>query len=260
MPIPAQPRADPAGSAALVHHRAGRRGGVAHRHSVQHETGVPLITSGSNQGEDGNALRRRADGIDLRIGGDGATPPRLPMTLNLVFRAKEPDDASLTCADIARRWLAMADMNETGAQLAARLREPGGALASIRAANIDRIETNLQIAHIPKSDKRAFRTDYLQKVFRRDASTKVFREAPLENQIDRDRLLVDDGLRRDFKDWLLDPRHVAELDRGTLLIPERFLATFSVAATPAGLARSALQPGFGLMQGDSAGSEAVFAE
>jgi len=188
-----------------------------------------------------------------RIGGDGATPPRLPMTLNLVLRAKEPDNASLTCVDIARRWLAMADMNETGAQLAARLREPGGALASIRAANIDRIETNLQIAHIPKSDKRAFRTDYLQKVFRYDASSRLFRESPLENQIDRDRLLADAALGRAFKAWLLTPANLAALDRGTLLVPERYLATSSLAATPVGFAPSGLQPEFGLMRSDANG-------
>ena len=59
--------------------------------------------------------------------------------------------------------------------------------------NIDRIETNLQIAHAPKSAVRDFRTDYLLKVFNYDAHPDL-REAPLENQIDRDRLLTDDQL------------------------------------------------------------------
>jgi len=31
----------------------------------------------------------------------------------------------------------------------------------------------------------------------------------MENQIDRDRIVADEGLRRDFKAWLLDPRHFA---------------------------------------------------
>lgn len=188
-----------------------------------------------------------------RISGESATPPRLPMTLNLVLRAKEPEDASLTCADIASRWLALADMNETGAQLAARLREPGGALASISAANIDRIETNLQIAHIPKSETRAFRTDYLQKVFRYDVASRLFRESPLENQIDRDRLQADAVLGRSFKAWLLTPANLAALDRGTLLVPERYLAMSSLAATPVGFTRSGLQPEYGLMRSDAKG-------
>ena len=65
--------------------------------------------------------------------------------------------------------------------------------------NIDRIETNLQIAHAPKSAVRDFRTDYLLKVFDYDAQAQRFEEAPMENQIDRDRILADDNLKRDFK-------------------------------------------------------------
>ena len=46
----------------------------------------------------------------------------------------------------------------------------------------------------------------------------------MENQIDRARLLADDGLKRDFKAWLLDPVNLAAFDRGTVLIPEKSLA------------------------------------
>ena len=43
--------------------------------------------------------------------GDAATSPRLPMTLNVVLKAKgdhaiDGDGAAITCAEIARRWLA----------------------------------------------------------------------------------------------------------------------------------------------------------
>ena len=99
---------------------------------------------------------------------------------------------------------------------------------------------------------RDFRTDYLLKVFRYDAQAHAFREAPMENQIDRDRILADDGLRREFKAWLLDPRHLAEFDRGTVLIPEKFLANGAIAPTPVGFDASDLQPEFGLMQGEGA--------
>ena len=81
---------------------------------------------------------------------------------------------------------------------------------------------------------------------------------PLENQIDRERILADDDLKRDFRAWLLDARHFGELDRGTILIPERFLATAAIAATPAGFAASNLQPAFGLVQGDDATIDPVF--
>ncbi|QOZ27902.1 hypothetical protein [Bradyrhizobium sp. CCBAU 51753] len=189
--------------------------------------------------------------------GENAVSQRLPMTLNLVLKAKGAgNDASLTCREIARRWLAAG----SAPQMAEKLLGGDGPLALVRERNIDRIETNLQIAHAPKSALRDFRTDYLLKVFDYDGASKRFAEAPMENQIDRDRILADDGLRRDFKAWLLDPKHFAELDRGTLLIPEKFLATGAVAPTPIGFDVGELQPEFGLVQGEGAAGEAVFSE
>jgi hypothetical protein len=195
--------------------------------------------------------------------GDAAASPRLPMTLNVVLKAKGDraiDGKAITCSEIARRWLAAGASPLTGAELAARLTSGDGALDPIAPENIDRIETNLQIAHAPKSAVRDFRTDYLLKVFDYNAQSKAFEEAPLENQIDRARIMADDKLRRDFKAWLLDPVHFGELDRGTVLIPQEFLATGAVAATPVGFAASNLQPAFGLVQGDHAAAGAVFSE
>src|SRR6266851_3090949 len=202
---------------------------------------------------------------DMFETGGAAASPRLPMTLNVVLKAKG-DDAidgnlkAITCPEIARRWLAAADSTLTGAELAAKLTAKDGALDLIGPENIDRIETNLQIAHAPKSAVRDFRTDYLLKVLHYDARVQLFEEAPLENQIDRARILADDNLKREFKAWLLDPKHFSELDRGTILIPEKFLATGAIAATPVGFTPSNLQPAFGLVQGDGAGADPVFKE
>ena len=129
----------------------------------------------------------------------------------------------------------------------------------IKPENIDRIETNLQIAHAPKSAARDFRTDYLLKLFRYNAQSRKFEEAPLENQIDREKIFADAGLKREFRAWLLDPKNLAELDRGTILVPEKFLATSAIAATPVGFAPSKLQPAFGFVQADGYGNE-VFGE
>jgi hypothetical protein len=177
----------------------------------------------------------------------GAMPPRLPMTLNLVLHPNTPQSRSVSCPNLARRWLATSGMVEHGAALADRLMAADGALGTIAAAQIDRIEINVQIAHRPKSETQEFRTDYLQKVFRFDHLMKAFREAPMENQIDRDRLLSDAVLGREFREWLLASDHLRDFDRGMVVIPEKFLATTSIAVTPAGLAPSALQPTFGLM-------------
>jgi hypothetical protein len=178
-----------------------------------------------------------------KAAGDAASPPRLPMMLNLVLRTKG-EGAAISCAEIARRWLAM---SPDGIPSAA-----DGPLDLIRPDNIDRIETNLQIAHAPKSAVRDFRTDYLLKVFRYDRDARTFAEAPMENQIDRARLLADDGLKREFKAWLLDPVNLAAFDRGTALIPEKFLASGAIAPTPVGFDPSDLEPAFGLAQGEGA--------
>ena len=106
----------------------------------------------------------------------------------------------------------------------------------------------------------SFRTDYLLKVFHYDAQAQRFEQAPLENQIDRDRIAVDPELRREFKAWLLDPGHFVELDRGTVLIPDEFLASRAIAATPVGFDPSKLQPAFGLVQGDDTATEPVFSD
>ena len=196
---------------------------------------------------------------------DRANAPRLPMTLNVVLRAKgektlAPGGIAITCKDIAQRWLATTKWPQTGADFAIRLMSAGGPLEFVEPVDVDRIETNLQIAHAPKSAVRDFRTDYLLKVFRYNAQARLFEEAPLENQIDRNRLLADDNLRRDFAAWLLDPQHFSELDRGTILIPDRFLAVGAIAPTPVGFDSSNLQPEFGLVQGEGATANPVFRE
>lgn len=198
---------------------------------------------------------------DLPAGSE--TSSRLPVTLNVILRAKgEPavdrDGKPITCAAIAQRWLATADLALAGRDLAAKLQAKDGPLDLVMAEHIDRIETNLQIAHAPRSPRHDFRTDYLLKLFRYDAQTRSFVEAPLENQIDRERILADSGLAREFKAWLLDPARFAALDRGTILIPEKFLAKVAIAPTPVGFVPSKLLPAFGLSEGE--GTNAVFSE
>ncbi|KJC55428.1 signal peptide protein [Bradyrhizobium sp. LTSP849] len=172
---------------------------------------------------------------------------RLPMTFNLVMKARDArqTDSSgkpVTCAEVARRWLGNGDWQ--------------GLIGSRSApydAMIDRIETNIQISISAKSALHDFRSDYLLKVFKYDAATKTFVESTLENQIDRDRILADDALRRDFKAWLLTPANFREFDRGTVLIPEQYLAKAAIAPTPAGFDASDMQPEFGMMQGEGKG-------
>jgi hypothetical protein len=201
--------------------------------------------------------------INAPLVGDHGGSARLPMTLNLVLRAKADNAAdhnadALGCAAIARRWLDSADWSLTGAALAEKLTAGSGPLALIGPDNIVRIETNIQIAHVTPSPAHEFRTDYLLKVFDYNPQSKAFEEATLEDQIDRERLLSDEKLGRDFKTWLLDPVHLGEFDRGTVLIPKEFLATRAIAPTPIGFSASASQPAFGLVAGE--GEHPVFSE
>jgi hypothetical protein len=201
---------------------------------------------------------------DMPQAGEGGPSPRLPMTLNVVLKARGDPTSNgspaLSCADIARRWLAAGDLPLTGTALLEKLTASDGPLDLIRPENIFRIEINLQIAHAPKSAVRDFRTDYLMKVFDFNPKVQAFEEAPLENQIDRDRILADANLGREFKTWLLDPRHFGELDRGTVVIPEKFLALGAIAPTPIGFSNSNLQPAFGLVQGDETSGRPLFRE
>lgn len=187
---------------------------------------------------------------------------RLPMTMNVVLAAANPDDVlasrAAACAEIARRWLAMRDETKTGAALIRRLTGPDGPLALLQPSQLIRIELNLQIGHQPKSNSRAFRTDYLMKVFRYDRAARRFDEVPLENQIDRDRILADAKLKAEFAEWLLQPEHLSAFDRGTVLVPEKFLARSVIVATPVGFVESNLQPEFGLVQPSEGNGQAAF--
>jgi len=203
-----------------------------------------------------------------RMGGpaanEGAVSPRLPMTLNVVFKAKsdvatDSNEHTLTCAEIARRWIATSDWSLTGAPLAEKLLSADdGPLALVRPEHILRVEINLQIAHAPKSSVRDFRTDYLMMVFDYDRLSTTFEQARLENQIDSERILADETLRREFRTWLLEPSHLAELDRGTIRIPDKFLATAAIAPTPVGFSNPNLQPTFGLVEHDNASADPIF--
>ncbi len=170
--------------------------------------------------------------------------------------ATEGSPAALTCAAIARRWLDSANWPLDGAALADKLTSEAGPLASIGPDNIDALRPTSRSRIVAPSPDHEFRTDYLLKVFDYNPQTKLFEEATLEDQVDRDRLASDEKLWRDFKAWLLDPIHLREFDRGTVLIPKQFLARRAIAPTPIGFSPSRLQPAFGMVEGE--GDSAVF--
>jgi hypothetical protein len=159
-------------------------------------------------------------------------PTRLPMTFNLVMKAK-PAGADITCADLAKRWLASSDSTLAGAERATMLTGKGGALEWITPDAIDRIELNIQVAReSANANDLEGRADYLMKVFRLNPQRTLFEESPLENQIDVERLRADAKLAVDFWQWLLEPANFADLDRGAIVLPDRFLAMSAINETP----------------------------
>lgn len=170
---------------------------------------------------------------------------RLPMTLNLVLRARGADD-TITCRDIAQRWLAAELWTESGGDDARRLLAADGPLASLGPAAIDRLEINLQIATEADAAAGEFAADYLLKVFRFDPVSGRYEVAAMENQIDRDRLISDRDLGQAFKRWLLQPDNLAAFDRGTLIVPDAYLARGAIAATPTAFSHSPERPAAGL--------------
>ena len=165
---------------------------------------------------------------------------RLPMTLNVVLNVRNDTDRQIiSCAEVARRWLALRDRRETGSDLALSLIAKGAALEFATPAHIARIETNIQIARASANpnDFEA-RADYLMKVFDYDTASRMFVEVPMENQIDRERILADASLANEFRQWMLTPDNFAALDKGTVLIPDKFLAKRAVVVTPAAVSNT----------------------
>ncbi|MGQ0455781.1 MAG: hypothetical protein ACT4OU_01835 [Hyphomicrobium sp.] len=181
----------------------------------------------------------------------GLARSRLPMTFNLVFKAKDATSPT-TCREIARRWIAAGDSKLAGDQLVAFLLSDNGPLSLFSPALIDRIETNLQsmrqaVQSTAKTIQMGGNAEYVLRVFDWSAASRRFNPALLENMIDRDKLLSDPALLARFKAWLFEPQNVRALDDGTLLIPADYLAIRGSSFAPGGHARSGNRPFYKMM-------------
>lgn len=151
---------------------------------------------------------------------------RLPMTVNAVLT--QPEDPGGGCRGVASRWLALAPAG------AARV---AGALALVDAARLTRVEIDLQNEHGPSI--RRDEDDHAEYVLRVFDVTADGALAP--------RLLLDtprpdlDAAERDaLGAWVA--RSFDDIDRGTAVVPDRFLATRAISVAPRGVARAANRP------------------
>lgn len=153
----------------------------------------------------------------------GPFSSRLPATLNVVFFL--PDEgAGAGCASAARRLA---------------LVEKGG-LVETKGLALKSVELNVQAARWPSTVRPDLggHADYILRAFTRDGDR--LRPAPLENTPDVERIAKQPPLKAELLRWLAE--HVEEIDRGTVVVPDRFLATKAVSVTPRGMARRQNRP------------------
>ena len=165
---------------------------------------------------------------------------RLPMTMNAVFFLPSQGD----CQAAARAWVTPKSIQ--GADLANWLTLEGP-LSAERRANwqLKSLEVNLQSFRLQSfvHPTLAGHIDYVLRVFRANSPKReAFSPAPLENMVDVARLKQKPALRAELLSHLHKPEVLTAIDRGTLLLPEQFLATRAVSVSPRGLSRKANRP------------------
>jgi hypothetical protein len=173
----------------------------------------------------------------------GVVESRLPMTLNVV--SFMPAATPPSCTDVARAWLRPGPARDPAAQVAWLTGSDGPLSPAQRSAFVPKsVELNFQSVRWPSTVRpsMAGHAEYVQRVFHPVAGEPYFVPAALENTVDVRRLTKDAALARDLSSFVSQPDTLRAIDAGTVLVPERFLATRAVSVTPHGLARRANRP------------------
>jgi hypothetical protein len=107
------------------------------------------------------------------------------------------------------------------------------------------VETNLQTIRLQSTVQTSLagHIEYSMHVFHpSQAGGAAFVDAPMENMPDVKRIETDPELRQSLLALLKEPATLAEIDRGTLRLPERFLTAGAVSVSPRGLTRLGNRP------------------
>lgn len=155
---------------------------------------------------------------------------RLPMTVMVVHQQRSEGGS---CAPVARRWLDMRSGTTTTEARAQAL--AAGPLA--RLGRADKVEMNYQLVRWPSAVRPDMggHAEYSLRVFARSGDRLV--PAPLENTPRED---LSREEQQALGTWIAS--NVAEIDRGTALVPARFLARKAISVSPKGLARGQNRP------------------
>jgi hypothetical protein len=174
--------------------------------------------------------------------GGAAMASRLPMTLNVVFWIDGQGDAD--CQAAARAWQSPARLQ--GKELGDWLTQKGPLSDAARSRwRLKSIESNLQTFRLQSSvhPSMAGHIEYDLRVFHpKDEHRSDFAPAPMENMPDVPALSHDRELSKALLAELKRPEVLRDLDRGTLVLPERFLAKQATSFAPRGLERRGNRP------------------
>jgi hypothetical protein len=162
---------------------------------------------------------------------------RLPMTLNVVFLVGAGEDP--TCRTAARAWQAPASLE--GKALTSWLAEHGALSdAGRKHWRLKSVESNLQTFRLQSSvhPTMAGHIEYGLRVFHpKDDARTDFAPATMENMPDVPALTKNAALRGELLSRLKEPSVLLDVDRGTLQLPDRFLAKQATSYSPRGLSR-----------------------
>ncbi len=157
-------------------------------------------------------------------------PTAVPMTLMVVLHphSRQESDATKdrgTCLT----WIdSMADQSNRQV------------LALIRKGSIDRIEVNIQSFFTRSRYHKlaAGQAHYLMQTF--SLQNQRFITVPLRNSPDVQRISLNQDLKAELRQWIMDNR--AAIESGHYLLPEKFLTQRAVSISPHGMQRLANRP------------------
>ena len=161
---------------------------------------------------------------------------RLPVVFNVVYDVPRQGRGLEECARAATAWQVPATVKDETTYLDWLTRE----VAAPERLRLKQIELDAQVLRVPSESKvdLAGVAEYAFRVYALEGGVPTLR--PLENQVDVERIAADPALKTELAMFLRS--HVREVDLGTVLIPEKFLAKKVSAFSTFGSARAANKP------------------
>jgi hypothetical protein len=181
---------------------------------------------------------------------------RLPMTINLIFKAR-PDDSNESCAEIANRWnipsetslalsLSVDDKTSAFSEALIKITDESSPIQAkvFTLKNLVQLEINLQATRWPSAVRPEFGGygEYILQVFKLDQTQNLFLPSTMENELDIQKVNSNPDLKKKLKEWITNAQNLKSLDDGTAILPKDFLATSGMSITPGGSLRLQNRP------------------